>query len=105
MFNHKLLFYLTSVPMCPDGIIHIPCLLMPVAVYLPVPFPSNIMKPLLKCQYSPQYPMLAACHFIFTVKYSVILPLVNVPPGVTFSVSQYAHTRIHRQRDFLELFN
>lgn len=35
--------------------------------------------------------MLAACHFIFTVKYSVISPQVNLSPGVTLSLSPLQH--------------
>lgn len=92
--SHKLFFYQTSVPLCPDFIIHIP---VPshtggsVLACFPPFFCSNMMKPLLKCQYSPQYPPLAARHFIFTLKYGVISPQVNVSPGVTLSLSVFPH--------------
>lgn len=35
---------------------------------------SNMMKPLLKCQYSARYPQLAACHFISSLRYNVASP-------------------------------
>ena len=65
------------------------------------------MKPLLKCQYCTQYPtwcnegMLAARHFIFTVKYSRISPQVNILPDVTLSLCQYLnmHTHPYRERE------
>lgn len=73
---------------------------MPVAVYLPVPlFSRNIMKLLLKCQYAPQYPVLAACHFIFTVKYRVISLQVNASPGVTLFLYLNMHTHPYTERE------
>lgn len=81
--SHKLSFRRPSDPAWPAFIIHSgPCAFLSSRSF---PY-SNMMKPLLKCQYSAPYPQLAACHFISTLKLTTSHRLeVHVLPGATLS--------------------